>query len=66
MEVLALPFYPKPESKSNPHREKIEEPLEQISNTSNLQAPLRNPIEFLFPDKTRENKISKIRGHLGG
>lgn len=36
-----------------------------FSSIQNLQAPLENTLNFLFPQKSEENKVARMRSRLG-
>ena len=65
METLNLPSFNTSEPTPRVVLNSIKEISEQSYKPTNLQAPIENALNSLFPDQSEENKVARMRKHLG-
>jgi len=65
METIHLPSFHTPEPTPRIVLNSIKEISEQSYKPTNLQAPIESALNSLFPDQSEENKVARMRKHLG-
>lgn len=65
MESLTLPLYPTIESTSKIESQPGKELPNQLPHTINPQTTLERALSTLIPNKTEEDKVNRMRKHLG-